>query len=346
MRTRSAEGRPGFTLVEMLVTLAIITILMGLLLTGLRAARGTARDGTQLSNVRQLFVAWTLYANQNQDACMPGFMDAQVQATWKLKYKNQSGQNLDPALCQTYTWRLLPFYAYSTDVTLGYMTDVDPDINTTLYTEPIRGYTLPAELSTASTLPGSAAAIAPAFGYNAYYLGGWWTTQSGAPSMAFEDAKDPTGGNGVRVVARTIGAVSRPSDMVAFASSALSDPGTFKGTEELAIGAAWVVPPWLGTQQVWSIGQAVQQTLSVPGQPTSLFAPEPAPVMQAQGDVGAITVYAAQAVPLRRYAQVVECTVDGGAKTTSYAELSDMRFWTNRTDLKNAQRFDPVHTPN
>jgi prepilin-type N-terminal cleavage/methylation domain-containing protein len=57
--------RRAFTLVELLVVIAIIAALMGILLPALEGAREQARRVTCMSNVRQLTMAWLMYANEH-----------------------------------------------------------------------------------------------------------------------------------------------------------------------------------------------------------------------------------------------------------------------------------------
>jgi len=60
-------AKRGFTLIELLVVIAIIAILMAILLPALHRAREQGQRATCLSNVKQLTLAWILYAQENDD---------------------------------------------------------------------------------------------------------------------------------------------------------------------------------------------------------------------------------------------------------------------------------------
>ena len=67
MRTRKA-----FTLIELLVVIAIIAILMAVLMPALNRAREGGKRAACLSNLKQLALAWNMYADENDDRLVNG----------------------------------------------------------------------------------------------------------------------------------------------------------------------------------------------------------------------------------------------------------------------------------
>lgn len=68
--------RGGFTLIELLVVVAIIALLISILLPSLQRARAQARDALCASNLHQLALAVTYYAQDNADR-LPYIRDVQ-----------------------------------------------------------------------------------------------------------------------------------------------------------------------------------------------------------------------------------------------------------------------------
>ena len=66
------QKQHGFTLIELLVVIAIIAILAALLLPALAKSKGLATGAACQNNQKQLALAWTMYAGDNDDMLCGG----------------------------------------------------------------------------------------------------------------------------------------------------------------------------------------------------------------------------------------------------------------------------------
>ena len=89
-RSSQSLALRGFTIVELLVTIGVIALLMGLLISGLRGAMGSARKTRELNGLRGIYAAWYQYANTYDEGILPGFLDTATQTAWKVNYTNSS----------------------------------------------------------------------------------------------------------------------------------------------------------------------------------------------------------------------------------------------------------------
>ena len=62
---KTINNNKGFTLIELLVVIAIIALLLAILMPSLKKAKELGQRVVCLNSVRQLTLAWRMYANDN-----------------------------------------------------------------------------------------------------------------------------------------------------------------------------------------------------------------------------------------------------------------------------------------
>jgi prepilin-type N-terminal cleavage/methylation domain-containing protein/prepilin-type processing-associated H-X9-DG protein len=73
----------GFTLIELLVVIAIIAILMAILIPALNRVKEQGKRAVCLNNLKQLALAWIMYADENDDKLVNGAAGySNSNATW------------------------------------------------------------------------------------------------------------------------------------------------------------------------------------------------------------------------------------------------------------------------
>ena len=89
------DKRRGFTLVELLVVIAVIAILMAILMPALRLAREQGKRAVCLNNLKQLTLAWLVYTHENEDCMVNGEAggsrpgeEAWIGKCWHDDYRN------------------------------------------------------------------------------------------------------------------------------------------------------------------------------------------------------------------------------------------------------------------
>lgn len=101
----------GFTLIEVLVVVAIVALLLAIALPTLGHARATGKMAAELATGQQLLLAVTMYANDNRDAVPVGYPPA----SWvnppggPMVVLDDAGNRLAGGEAQRYPWRIGPY---------------------------------------------------------------------------------------------------------------------------------------------------------------------------------------------------------------------------------------------
>lgn len=337
MSTRPPSRDPGFTIVELLVVIGIIAILLALLAPALGGAKGRGLKFQETNSLREISKAWNLYANAFSGSALPGFLDPNMQGTrpgWNVEYEYHTpppgaiGIIIPPDIAAPWTWRLLPFLSYSHDVIHGHLDE--PDVDQTNMTEPAEAWEI---------------ATKPGFGYNGYYVGGWWEMVNlggdDIPRYRFFGATADLNGDDTidpneiaRVVVRSISQIRRSTEVVVFCSSSEVEPGVYRKWNNDQPGSHIVTPPWLADVQQWGF----PGSLGGGGGGGSMG--ENLQTAMAGGDIWTIQAFVQTSVPIARYTKSsVVVYADGHTANQSASDLMDMRQWIDSANEKDYQHL-------
>lgn len=300
------DQRTGFSLIELVIVIAIIASLLALALPALRGVRLRSKKTGELSNLRQVGVAWFLYAQDNNDSALPGFLDPKVQSVWDVSYdfpniiagSNLIDEKIPLDIAAQWPWRLFEYMNNTPMILQQHLGE--SDLTTQDLYEKADVFSLQ-----------------PAFGYNGYYIGGFWQMTSGSsprPSFRFASARN-TKGKRVNVVARSPSTIRFSEKILVFCSTTMRDPGLYQRGPNDVPGFHFAVPPVLAEVSHWQ----------TPGKDNS----RPGSVLQSgAGDVYSVEVLRQCPVPLGRYtgaAAVFYADGHTGVQTPGF--LSDQSIW-------------------
>jgi len=231
----------GFTLVEILVVLVVISILIGLLYPALKGGMARAKETTELNAIKQVGAAWAMYSVSNLDRLMPGHITTEMQEYWDVAWAYPDEtlippapfyQESDPNIAGSYPWRLLDRMNNRWETLIDYKKRTWNAMQVNEHAEEI--------------------ATIPAFGYNGYYLGGFWDTDShfNKPKLRYSQVLLQHG-EVENVVARVASQITTPTNTVVFCSSFYGQEGKHLHLSDDTDGYHLAVPRILANIVQW-----------------------------------------------------------------------------------------------
>lgn len=219
---RPLRSRTGFTVVELLVVVAVIAVLLAILIPAASSVRGTAKEAVERSAARQLLVAWNQYALGHRGRLLPGYKSGLP--AFDPEGRPIDGQSLGIASAR-YPWRIAPYLDDRVDVLTA------PSVASTL--DGRRSADDPEYLYLAS--------LHPRFGLNGTFVGG--DEGVGGFDPGFEAAFG-------RFHRSSLGEIRRPESLLVFTSAA--SIGGSLGSPEVVDGYFRVKPPRFTSPQ-WHV---------------------------------------------------------------------------------------------
>ena len=213
----------GFTLVELLVVIGVITVLVAVVLHAASALKDTAERGREMSAARTLAQAWISYATDNRGAVRPGYAEG-------FEAQDEFGNPIEtesvPVAAKRWPWRLAGYLG--TDIASFYSGEQRFRLSE------LSGQEYSETLYEVSAFP--------SFGLNSIFVGG--DENYGGFSEIFTDTFG-------QFYVERLSTVRHPDDLIVFASAYSQEAQPGSSNAELREGYFRVLPPaW--TQAFWA----------------------------------------------------------------------------------------------
>ncbi len=296
----------GFTLIELMVVIAIIVLLVTLVAVSLKSVRGSARRTVSLNGLKQIMVAYRTYSDDNRGQLLPGYIGADLFAPNEpfenLRVILPDGTNLQPEDKQSYVWRLAPYVGNAWEVfytelhDAGVMAELDAEYSSGVYGP--SGNSVTGGISER-----------PTYGLNSIFVGG-----DSVHGGSYATDRHPWQTDNPVIAATRFTQVKNPARLIVFGATAKADASGAMVYDDESLGFCELRPPFLDE----SSGAWI----------------DPQWIVGASGLIeGTSTDQYGTGIPIDRRGEalVPVAHLDGSAEAVSLADLSaDMRMWNPR----------------
>lgn len=108
IRMSTSRVNRAFSLIELLVCIAVIAIVISLVLPGLAKGRALCRQLREASAAQQGMVAFTAYAHDSKEQVLVGYATKKM-VSGPIMVVNEAGERLTGEAAQRFPWRLIPY---------------------------------------------------------------------------------------------------------------------------------------------------------------------------------------------------------------------------------------------
>jgi prepilin-type N-terminal cleavage/methylation domain-containing protein len=282
----------GFTLIELLVVIGIIALVLSIALPALGTARRTAAQTREASALRQLALAYTMYAQENRETLLPGYTPGQwvtpgAGPEMQVFYAADTQARLYGSAARRYTWRLASYLGYAPEALVA-----DKRLRQEFSDLPDRP----------DTRDGFqwAFATSPSYGINSTFVGG-----DARRGGFFQPALNRWG----KFYITSLAEPRFPDRLLIFATARGYHPIT---RASVVPGRHRIEGPWRASREPGQV-----PTFSPWGAPAGRFDPSRTPSTYGHLD-------------FRHFGKVLITTFDGHVHQASLDEMRDMRRWSNQ----------------
>lgn len=205
----------AFTLVELLLVIAVLFVLVGLLVVSLRGARNAANRTESSNALRQMMAGYSAYSADNRQTLMPGYVDASLigdlPVQINLRPRMADGEMFASANdISSYVWRLAPYLDHEwRTMMVDYR---NPSLMIQMNQEHEQGTFGPGGINAPPTEARIGIASVPSFGLNSIFVGGD-SSHGGANVWINSPFRNPPP---QRLAAQRLSEVRNPSQLIVF----------------------------------------------------------------------------------------------------------------------------------